>query len=245
MLPSARWGRWFSWRTRMSIPEVVTAQWRHDFAAHGVPMAVLPDGCRDLICVQVQGLAPRWMVTPLFDHAHLPRLACAETRMVGYRLHPDVRLDQGALLGAVAGRDPDDRVAVEAALAAHACRDPALAEALACLADAPRPLVQSARQCGLSLRSLQRLVGERSGRPPVFWHQLARIRRAGRMLGGERPLAEVALCAGFADQAHLSRACRRWFGLSPARLARAPELRWQLGQPGYDGMATGEQSSTR
>ncbi|NKN32098.1 helix-turn-helix domain-containing protein [Marichromatium bheemlicum] len=229
----------------MSIPEVVIACWSHDFEPHRIPVPVLPDGCRDLICVQARGVAPCWMITPLFDHVHQPRLACPETRMVGYRLYPDARLDQGALLGAVAGCDPADRVAVETVLAAHACRDPVLAEALAGLADAPRPLAQSARQCGLSLRSLQRLVGGRSGRPPLFWHQLARIRRAGRMLDGERPLAEVALCAGFADQAHLSRACRRWFGLSPARLVRDPELRWQLGQPGYDGMAIGEQSSTR
>jgi AraC family transcriptional regulator len=49
--------------------------------------------------------------------------------------------------------------------------------------------------------------------------QFARFRRleqaARQLLRSTRPLAEVALCCGFADQSHLSRAFTRHYGLPP------------------------------
>jgi AraC-like DNA-binding protein len=48
---------------------------------------------------------------------------------------------------------------------------------------------------------------------------LRRLHRAGRSLASGASLAEAALDAGFADQAHLSRSMRRAFGVTPATVA--------------------------
>ena len=48
-----------------------------------------------------------------------------------------------------------------------------------------------------------------------------RLLEAGRLILGERQgLAEVALAAGFADQAHFTRTCSRELGFTPGRLQR-------------------------
>lgn len=48
-----------------------------------------------------------------------------------------------------------------------------------------------------------------------------RLLEAGRLiLGGRQGLAEIALAAGFADQAHFTRTCSRELGFTPGRLQR-------------------------
>ena len=48
-----------------------------------------------------------------------------------------------------------------------------------------------------------------------------RLLEAGRLiLGGRQSLAEIALAAGFADQAHFTRTCSRELGFTPGRLQR-------------------------
>lgn len=48
-----------------------------------------------------------------------------------------------------------------------------------------------------------------------------RLIEAGRLiLGGKQGLAEIALSAGFADQAHFTRTCSRELGFTPGRLQR-------------------------
>jgi AraC family transcriptional regulator len=48
-----------------------------------------------------------------------------------------------------------------------------------------------------------------------------RLLEAGRLiLGGKQGLAEIALSAGFADQAHFTRTCSRELGFTPGRLQR-------------------------
>lgn len=46
-------------------------------------------------------------------------------------------------------------------------------------------------------------------------------------------LAEVAHGSGYADQAHLSRELRSWFGITPSALRRSTPLAAQLRSPGY------------
>jgi AraC family transcriptional regulator len=60
-----------------------------------------------------------------------------------------------------------------------------------------------------------------TGRTVSAHVQALRLLDAGRRILDEgRPLAEAALCAGFADQAHLTRACSRALGFTPGRLRR-------------------------
>ncbi|MGE0554618.1 MAG: helix-turn-helix domain-containing protein [Gemmatimonadales bacterium] len=53
-----------------------------------------------------------------------------------------------------------------------------------------------------------------------------RVTLAREMLGGtDRPLAEVALAAGFSDQSHLTRVFRRYTGLTPMQYRREQDSR--------------------
>jgi methylphosphotriester-DNA--protein-cysteine methyltransferase len=54
------------------------------------------------------------------------------------------------------------------------------------------------------------------GRVPRFQRLLAGLRRPAT---GSEPLARLALNAGYADQAHMSREARRLSGLTPSALA--------------------------
>jgi AraC family transcriptional regulator len=60
------------------------------------------------------------------------------------------------------------------------------------------------------------------GQPPHTYVMARRIERAKRLLLSEKPLAlaEIALCCGLSDQAHLSRMFRKLVGESPAAWRR-------------------------
>ncbi len=56
-----------------------------------------------------------------------------------------------------------------------------------------------------------------TGLPPHQWHMKARMRKVEQMLAhSDLPLTEIAVAAGFADQAHFTRAFRRLTGATPA-----------------------------
>jgi AraC-like DNA-binding protein len=55
--------------------------------------------------------------------------------------------------------------------------------------------------------------------PLSRWSALRQLQRAGHALVRGASLAEAAIDAGFADQAHLTRQMRRTFGVTPATVA--------------------------
>ena len=57
----------------------------------------------------------------------------------------------------------------------------------------------------------------RFGTSPYRYLLMRRLDFARERMHRERPLAEVACDAGFADQAHFTRAFKSAFGLTPAR----------------------------
>jgi AraC-like DNA-binding protein len=114
----------------------------------------------------------------------------------------------------------------------HTRIDPRVQEALRTLAIA-RNVAAAAQSLGVSERSLERLTQCATGQPPRFWRALARVRRAAQSLATAQPLAEIAVDQGYADQAHFSRDCLRWLGLTPAALRRAPALLATVAQAGH------------
>jgi AraC-like DNA-binding protein len=69
---------------------------------------------------------------------------------------------------------------------------------------------------------VSRAFAERVGVPPVEWVHRLRIEWAANAIGGGRePLVMIAQLAGFADQAHLTRVFKRYFGVTPAAYRRA------------------------
>ena len=72
---------------------------------------------------------------------------------------------------------------------------------------------------GMSRYELARQFRRRYGTSPYRFLLLRRLDAARQQIAAGMPLAEVALDAGFADQAHLTRMFRAAFGLTPARYA--------------------------
>lgn len=70
----------------------------------------------------------------------------------------------------------------------------------------------------ISDRQLRRRVEERLGYGPRTARRVLRLQRMLALARHRRPLADLALAAGYADQAHMTRECRELAGLSPARL---------------------------
>ncbi|MEV0246769.1 helix-turn-helix domain-containing protein [Nocardia sp. NPDC050712] len=92
-----------------------------------------------------------------------------------------------------------------------------------------------ARRVGLSPARLSHLFAAQVGiplRPYILW---LRLRVAIIRVGSGDDLAAAATAAGFDDTAHLTRTCRRTFGLFPAALSRAAD--WDLGEGAWHPIA--------
>jgi AraC-like DNA-binding protein len=211
--------------------------WSHR-SAHDGSGRVLPDGCTDLLwwggALVVAGPDTR---AHLFERQ-------AGVRVTGLRFAPGT----GPLVFGVPAHElRDQRVPLSALWPERAVRvleeqaasrtDPGHALegiALERLKEAPaaRPLAPAvvellaqgrgvrevARAAGLSERQLHRRCRDAFGYGPKV---LARVLRLQRALGTARravPLAQAALEAGYADQAHLTREVRALAGVPPAEL---------------------------
>lgn len=90
------------------------------------------------------------------------------------------------------------------------------------LCDASVSIASIAADCGVHRAQLVRVTQRLAGCSPTVLRQRARLGRCLARLSSEPDLAlsQVALTAGFADQAHFSRACRHWLGQAPGRWRR-------------------------
>jgi AraC-like DNA-binding protein/quercetin dioxygenase-like cupin family protein len=150
---------------------------------------------------------------------------------------PMRRLFDAAFAHTAATMSPVDRMACETAilslvarLAAHSTIAPGSHKGpTACVrrarkridADpaAPVKLIELAREVGLSRYQLLRGFARDLGLTPHAYILQRRIALARRLIRAGRPLAEVALVAGFYDQSHLTRHFVRQVGVSPGRYA--------------------------
>jgi AraC-like DNA-binding protein len=203
------------------------------------PARVLPDACSDLIWRSGQGAFVAGPDTGAWLSSSPPG-----TVLVGARFLPgvggpalglplsellNVRVDLAELLPEVAerlGPDLEPRAAVRgvadaaATLVGSGPPDPAMRAAVRLLAH-PRTRVESlAEELGLSERQLRRRFHAAVGYGPKTLQRVLRFRRflAQVEADGEPDLARIALDAGYADQAHLTREAVRLGGMTPSRL---------------------------
>jgi AraC-like DNA-binding protein len=101
--------------------------------------------------------------------------------------------------------------------------DPRLVAALDTLAGRAVPMPGLAAMVGLSPQRLRALARQQVGMPLARWRMWVRLRRAAEALRAGESVAEAAVTAGFADQAHLTRGMRDMMGLTPS--AVLPVLR--------------------
>lgn len=214
----------------MRLPDAALDLW-HFAARERTTLQVAPDGCRDLIVVSPHAGAPACLVSALASTMETPSFAPGD-RAVGVRLRPGAQVDERALAGLLAGGERADDTDLLSAIGAAVRLDARVCEALACLREAPA-LATAQRRLGVSERSLERLLSRSTQRGPLLWRNLARARRCARALAGEEPLADLAAAHGYADQAHLTRDLRRWFGATPTALRAMPAFLGSLAAPAY------------
>lgn len=212
------------------MDSVILARWSHRTADDSCA-TIVPDGCRDLILQRSPGGRPRWFLSPLDERSRHVQVA-AGTIMRGFRLRPGVRIDERALL-ALTQTPRFQEGDLSECIRDFSVLSTPVAEALACLASEARTVRAAAVLLGITPRTLQRLLMHETGRPPSFWARLARARRAGRALLCGHALSDVAFEQGFADQAHMTREFRRWFGLTPLKARHETRFQSALQQAGH------------
>lgn len=208
--------------------------WRHQCAAGMEEQAwVPPDGCQDLVGIAPPGGAVQWHVSTLSMRAETIALPVGAL-LCGYRLAPGTVVKTETLLRRAHALDLEDEARARTLLAESSARDTRVQESLQALATAPS-VAHAAGSLGVSLRTLERLVLAQTGQTPIFWRTLARVRQTARSLDLRRswPLAEVAAAHGYADQAHMNLAFRRWLGCTPTQLQRDAQRLALLRQSGF------------
>ena len=74
---------------------------------------------------------------------------------------------------------------------------------------------EAALRCGLSESRLRVLARAQLGLPLSTWLVWRKLERAARAISDGESLSMAAIAGGFADQAHLARAMRHMFGITP------------------------------
>ncbi|MFC7022216.1 DUF6597 domain-containing transcriptional factor [Promicromonospora thailandica] len=215
---------------------VVACLWEHQVAPGG-EQRIIPDGCVDLVRLDGELVVVGADTGPVVARSG----TAPASRTSGIRLRPGAA---GAVLGLPAAEVRDRRVPLAEVWPDVA---PALAEALAAAGPAGRldllaravlrrraerdGLVAAAArrlgapgarisavaaELGVSERHLHRRTVDAVGYGPKTLGRVARLRRLVG-LGRTSPLAERALTAGYASQAHMSDEVRRLTGLTPVR----------------------------
>lgn len=101
--------------------------------------------------------------------------------------------------------------------------DSRLLTAIKLLGDEPggRSIGDIALACDLSESRLRTLARHQLGLPLSTWLIWRKLERATRALQDGTTLSDAAAIGGFADQAHLARAMRRMFGITPRTAQQA------------------------
>jgi AraC-like DNA-binding protein len=215
---------------------VVACTWEQ-VTAGGQEQRVVPDACVDLIW-----LGERLSIAGPDITARVVTLAPG-SRLVGVRLRPgtagpvlglpaselrDASPDAADVLGRdvaaalldelAAGSDPHAVLRRAMRLRGVAEPDPLVRAAVIALGRPRARVGEVAGELGVSGRQLQRRVCDAVGYGPKTLARVLRFRRLQAL--APAPLAELALDAGYADQAHMTAEVTRLAGISPVRFLK-------------------------
>lgn len=195
--------------------------WEHTCAV-ATESFVLPDGCQDLIGIQLPNAQPFWFVATLSDRVYKVN-SQAGLRYVGYRFAPGANFDEAKLLKHMAQTELDDKASSLIAIDNCVRTDPRITEVLGALAYEPN-IKMARHQLGISERTLQRSLNNATGRTAIYWKRLARWRQAALKIANdtETPLVQVAAEYGYFDQAHMNLEFRHWLGVTPRDFQNNP-----------------------
>jgi AraC-like DNA-binding protein len=218
------------------LAHLVRCLWIHELEGGANP--ILPDGCADLVVADGAAMIAGPDTGPV-PVRHAPGAVVA-----GVRFHPgaaaaalgvpvdelrDRRVPLGALWGdtvaaALGERGTGDPAALARALLGRLRQveapDARVRAAARQLSRAPgTPLPALADAVDLGERQLRRRFAAAVGYGPKTFARVIRFRAALGLVRGGAALAEAALAAGYADQAHMTREMRALAGATPGALA--------------------------
>ena len=167
----------------------------------------LPPGSRLVGARLRPGAAGAVLDLPVSELADLSPEA---SEVLGHDLATELleRLDTGA----------DPHALLRSALEPHTLPDPLVRAAIARLGNPQVRVGATAAELGVSARQLQRRISDAVGYGPKMLARVLRFRRLQAM--APAPLAELALDAGYADQAHMTAEVTRLAGISPVRFLK-------------------------
>ncbi|MGB9182687.1 MAG: helix-turn-helix domain-containing protein [Solirubrobacteraceae bacterium] len=225
-----------SYLERIVASRLVACTWEQA-APSGREQRVVPDGCVDLIWS-----GERLSVAGPDTRARIVKLAPG-SRLVGARVRPgaagavlglpvselrDVSADAAEVLGRdvvaalleelQAGSNPHALLLRALELRGVRGIDPLVSAAVSALGRPSARVDGVADQLGVSSRQLQRRVGDAVGYGPKVLQRVLRFRRLQALPDG--PLVELALDAGYADQAHMTAEVTRLAGMPPVRFLK-------------------------
>jgi len=192
---------------------------------------VIPDGCQDIILRQQGDSVSTCFVSELSNSAYIVPSNIG-TCMRGIRLQPGMVI-QTRKLNAWLTTNDANKLFDSDQLDEFCSRSDGVIDALDCLASDVQSVVLAAKELGVSVRSLQRLLKSETGFSPGFWLSLARARKAARALLKLENLSDTACATGYCDQAHMNREMNRWFGHTPLQIRANREIHSLLFESGH------------
>ncbi|HWS35333.1 MAG TPA: helix-turn-helix domain-containing protein [Actinoplanes sp.] len=225
-----------------SLRASVVCLWRRDAVTTAGPGLILPDGCADLIWESGRGV---FLAGP--DTRPVPADPGRGQTLRGVRFRPgaggtllglpldrlrNLRVDLAELhpraAGALHGElDPDEAlrrlVGLTGSFAEERPPDPVVLTAARLLTDPAARVHELSGRLEISERQLRRRFTAAVGYGPKTLYRVLRFQRFLGMLDAGSPpagLAELAVRAGYTDQAHLTRESAELAGRPPAALAR-------------------------
>lgn len=198
------------------------------------------------ICVMPEGCGSDWEITQPFRFVHLyvtdtrlrsgfarthdcdarrlsldeatfvdnPRLAAPLSQLAGATIAGDALRAQTAMAELFAALD-HKTVWVRSGLSARVLRR--VDDWIEAHLDGAIALEDLADLAGLSSYHFHRMFRLSRGIAPHAWVMECRLIRARRLLGTDRPIADIAVRCGFSSQSHLTRAFRDHIGLTPGQ----------------------------
>lgn len=217
-----------TWRERPPRLDLVASVWTCR-PTEITPRTVLADPCMSIILVRSKDRAKivlRGPETKPRNEHYMP-----DTTWIGIRLHPGVRLRNfharqyincsRSLPADDSGRFYYEGVSLrfpefdDAEVLVEQMRDLGLIYGTA-LSD------QDSIRQEMSPKTYARFIKQNTGLSPYKLHQLQRMSQVFRLLQEGTPPATIASELGFADQAHLHRAVKQFFGHTPKELLKWP-----------------------
>ena len=192
---------------------------------------VIPDGCRDIIVEKRVGQKPLLFLSEL-SQATYSVSSSGGALIRGIRLRAGVQVQEATLNSWLKTKNAEE-IFCDDQLSEFCFELDNLSDALACLQSETRTVANAAKNLGVSLRTLERLIKSGTGRSPHFWYSLARVRRTARSLYKADSLGAAAIEAGYTDQSHMSREMKKWFRKTPAQIVSDDNIRSALLEPGY------------